>query len=235
MIPSQYMNQPFENETVDADGKEILDLDKETDDYSPNMNKNASGKNHERSTFKENLLFIFVLLLILIPLRFFILQPFRVVGSSMEPTFFSDDYLIVEELSYKFENPDRGDVVIFKFEGGENAPTPDTGTETFFIKRIIALPGETIVIKDGKVTIKNTTHPEGITLDESYVKFPRDTNETRTLKEDELYVMGDNRDKSYDSRAWGPLKKQDLVGKALVRLYPFNSIDFLPGHADEPK
>lgn len=223
------MNENFENITeIGPDGKEILNLDNAK---RSNYDFNDDRKTHRRSAFKENLIFILILLAIFIPLKHYVLQPFRVVGSSMEPTFETGDYLLVDEVSYKFHQPERGDIIIFKFEGTAANPVPEN-EGTYFIKRVIGLPGETVVLRDGVVTIKNSANPNGFTIDEPYVTFPRDNDETRTLKDGEYYVMGDNRDKSYDSRAWGPLPERDIIGRALVRLYPFNSIDFLPGHAD---
>ncbi len=192
----------------------------------------------KKSSLKSNLIFIIVLLAILIPIRFYVFQPFVVIGSSMEPTFYSKDYLIVDELSYHLGGAKRGQVSIFKFPGQEGVVADIEEAKSnpkYFIKRIIGLPGETVQITAGKVVIKNKDNPTGFSLDEPYVAFPRETNLTRTLTNDEYFVMGDNRDKSYDSRAWGPLKKENLVGRALIRLYPLKEIGILPGNYSESK
>lgn len=171
---------------------------------------------------RELLNFALIVIFIVLPIRFFVAQPFVVVGSSMEPTFLNNDYLIVDELSYRFNDPKRGDVVIFKYHNSED-------DQKYFIKRVIALPGETIDINNGKVTIKNDASPEGFILDETYIKEPPTNNMTVTLPENEYFVMGDNRGVSFDSRSWGALPKDEIVGKAFIRLLPLRKADILPG------
>ena len=170
---------------------------------------------------KEVVIFAVIVLAILIPLRLFVAQPFIVIGASMEPTFKTGEYLIVDEITYKVSDPQRGQVIIFKF--------PED-TSKYFIKRKIALPGETITIKDKVITIKNKEHPEGYNLDESYLDFAKGANITKELKGDEYFVMGDNRSVSLDSRSWGPLPKDLIVGRAFVRLLPLSKIGILPGN-----
>ncbi len=196
-------------------------------------------KKKETSLLREIINFILIVVFVLLPIRFFVFQPFMVVGSSMEPTFFTKDYLIVDELSYRLGSPQRGQVTIFKFPGpeGETIAERDAASKDvkYFIKRIIGLPGETVDIKNGVVTIKNAANPDGFTLDEPYVQFPKETTMSRTLAADEYFVMGDNRDKSYDSRSWGPVKREYLVGKAFLRLYPIGKASILPGNFNENK
>jgi signal peptidase I len=181
---------------------------------------------------KELLHFALIVIFVVLPIRLFVAQPFVVVGSSMEPTFLNNDYLIVDEISYRLRDPKRGDVIVFKYHSGleEQTGEPQEGGESkYFIKRIIGLPGETVDIRNGKVTITNSANPEGIVLNETYIKnLPSDTM-TVTLEKDRYFVMGDNRSVSFDSRRWGPLGKDEIVGKALVRLLPLNKADFLPG------
>lgn len=155
--------------------------------------------------------------------RFFIAAPYVVSGASMEPTFDNWDYLITDRVSYRLGEPERGDVVIFKL--------PEEESRTL-IKRVVGLPGETITIQGGTITITNQEHPEGFTLSEPYLSqenvgaiLPLNT----TLKEGEYFVLGDNRRVSADSRVWGALPEKDIVGKVLVRLFPFSAIDILPG------
>jgi signal peptidase I len=167
--------------------------------------------------------FILILFAILLPIRLFVAEPFLVYGSSMEPNFDTGDYLIVDELTYRFSDPKRGDVVVL---------TPPYDTSRHFIKRILALPGETIKVEGDKVTITNKEHPEGFILDESYIKYQSDKVAEFTLKDTEYFVAGDNRAVSYDSRSWGPLPKSDITGRAFLRLYPFKSIGILPGSVD---
>lgn len=169
---------------------------------------------------KETLLLVALVVLIVLPIRFFIAQPFVVRGESMHPTFENSDYLIVDELTYRFNDPKRGDVVVFRYP---NNP------EIFYIKRIIGLPGETVSIVKGKVSV-TTTGGETVTLPEDYV-VTEDATYTveRALGADQFFVMGDNRPKSSDSRVWGALPRENIMGRAYVRLLPFNTFEVLPG------
>ncbi|OGI82921.1 signal peptidase I [Candidatus Nomurabacteria bacterium RIFCSPLOWO2_02_FULL_44_12] len=164
--------------------------------------------------------FAIIALLVVVPIRLFIAQPFVVSGASMFPTFEDKDYLIVDELTYKFNEPKRDDVIIFRYPND---------TKKFFIKRIIGLPNETGDIKGGTITITNESHPDGLTLEEPYVKNGSADNVHFELKNGEYYVMGDNRIASSDSRSWGTVSRKHIVGRALVRLWPISDIDFLPG------
>ncbi|MFA6397690.1 MAG: signal peptidase I [Candidatus Paceibacterota bacterium] len=165
--------------------------------------------------------FALLALVIVIPIRVFIAQPFIVSGGSMIPTFNDGQYLIVDEISYRFHDIARGDVIVFKFP---------KDTKKYFIKRVVGLPGDTIEINEGKITIKNAEDPEGILLDEPYIKnISKESPENVTLKEKEYYVMGDNRSGSYDSRSWGPVPKKLITGQVFFRLLPFKSISFYPG------
>ncbi len=154
---------------------------------------------------------VFISLVIVIPFRVYIAKPFIVNGASMDPTFESGDYLIVDELSYQFKNPERGSVVIFKY--------PIDPSKSF-IKRIIGLPGETVSLKNGKVTIFNAENPEGFSFDEPYVRLKKSDNLSRTLGEGEYFVLGDNRAGSADSRIWGPLPKENIIGRPIIRFFP---------------
>lgn len=164
--------------------------------------------------------FAVIAVIIVIPVRLFVAQPFIVSGSSMVPTFDNADYLIVDELSYRIDNPERFDVVIFKYPKDLNK---------FFIKRIIGLPGETVVIRGNDITIINDENKEGFELEQPFVKNPGDNDLRFELKDDEYFVMGDNRSASSDSRYWGPVKRDLLVGKAFLRLLPFDHMNILPG------
>ena len=157
---------------------------------------------------------------IVIPFRLYIAQPFIVDGASMDPTFKDGQYLIVDEISYRFNLPERGSVLIFKYPKDPSK---------YFIKRIIGLPGETVNVKDGKVTIVNNDNPKGFTLNEPYIKLPKIDNSSYTLSASEYWVMGDNRAGSADSRIWGPLKRDMISGRAWLRLLPIDKIGFLPG------
>lgn len=173
--------------------------------------------------FKEIVKFTLIALAIVIPIRAYVAQPFIVSGASMDPTFATGQYLIVDQLSYHFEDPKRGEVIIFRYP---------RDTETFFIKRIIGLPGETISVDNGKVTIINTEKPDGFLLDEAaYITKDHKTSDTFTLTlgHDEYFVMGDNRPQSSDSRAWGPLEDKYIVGRPFARLLPLTKISVFPG------
>lgn len=169
---------------------------------------------------KETITYIIIAVVVVFPIRMWVAQPFVVNGGSMDTTFTDGEYLIVDELSYRFNEPQRGDVLIFKYP---------QDTSKYFIKRLIGLPGETVVVKNDVVTIINTEHPKGIVLNEPYIHTASFLNRTMTLGTDEYFVMGDNRGVSSDSRVWGPLPKKDLIGRPLVRLLPLSRISYLPG------
>ncbi|MCA9360661.1 signal peptidase I [Candidatus Nomurabacteria bacterium] len=165
--------------------------------------------------------FSIIAILIVIPIRMFIAQPFIVSGASMDNTFHSGQYLIVDQVTYLFEKPSRGDVIVFRYPKDPSK---------FFIKRVIGLPGDTLSIENSRVTIVNEANPDGFTLDEPYIKSMEPTSPfTETLGEREYFVMGDNRDQSSDSRSWGVLQEERIVGRALVRLFPPSALDYLPG------
>ncbi|HNZ83883.1 MAG TPA: signal peptidase I [Candidatus Pacearchaeota archaeon] len=147
---------------------------------------------------------------IVFPIRKFIFQPFIVSGSSMEPTYYTGDYLIIDELSYRFNEPAREDVIVFSYP---------QNPEQKFIKRIIGLPGETVEIKGGKVFIEQGD--KRFELQELYLPSSILTIDERrmTLNQGEYFVMGDNRMASYDSRKWGSLPKDKIIGKVLIKVF----------------
>lgn len=163
-----------------------------------------------------------IALIIVLPIRIFIAQPFVVQGASMEPTFHNGEYLIVDQISYRFEEPQRGDVIIFRYP-----KDPDT----YFIKRIVGLPGETVTLHDTDITV---TAPDGTrtTLPEEYSFDLPPTRNTVSweLGVDEYFVMGDNRDESSDSRTWGALPRELVIGQAFARLLPVATFGVLPGN-----
>lgn len=157
-----------------------------------------------------------IAVLIVVPIRYFIFQPFFVRGQSMEPNFENNDYLIIDEISYRFQEPQRGEVIVFKY--------PNNLSQRY-IKRIVGLPGETIEIKGGKILIYNDLLGEQYRiLDEAdYLASVADTPGSIkvSLRQDEYFVLGDNRYASYDSRRWGPLSRQYIIGKVFLRVWPF--------------
>ncbi len=178
---------------------------------------------------KENFLgellrFGLIAFLVVVPIRLFVAQPFVVSGASMEPTFSGGEYLIIDELSYRFREPARGDVVVFRFP---------LDPAKYFIKRIIGLPGETVKISGGRVTVASDALSEDVELVEPYAAGLLKGGGTLTvsLKKDEYFVLGDNRRESSDSRLWGPLPRGNIVGRAFVRLIPIAEAGYLPGKA----
>lgn len=172
----------------------------------------------------EIIRFSLVALLIVLPIRMFIAQPFIVSGASMETTFSTNEYLIVDQISYKFEDPKRGEVIIFRYPRDPSK---------FFIKRVIGIPGDTLEIDGNVVTLSNDEYPEGFTLEEPYVlTMSPNTTLTETLGTNEYFVMGDNRDASSDSRMWGVLGRDQIIGRAFLRLFPFTKTTVFPGNYD---
>ncbi len=170
--------------------------------------------------FLENVLYIIGAVALAIIIQAFIIRPFIVSGTSMDPVIKNGQYLLVDEVSYHFEAPQRGDVIVFKAP-----PEPSK----YYIKMIVGLPGETVKIKDGKITIINSAHPEGFTLSEPFITHPSFDNGTYVVPQGEYFVMGDNRSGSYDSRSWGMLPDANIRGRAILRLLPVNTISVLPG------
>lgn len=159
---------------------------------------------------------IVIALAIIIPIRYFIVQPFFVHGASMEETFHDADYILIDEISYRFNDPERGDIVVFRY--------PNDRTQ-YFIKRVVGLPGETIEVKDNSVKIYNSESPEGFFLEESeYLDDSQITSGNLRIKLDsrEYFVMGDNRSHSSDSRIWGPVHRSLITGRVFARAWPFN-------------
>ncbi|MCI0471288.1 MAG: signal peptidase I [Candidatus Aminicenantes bacterium] len=174
---------------------------------------------------------VFWVVVIIVPIRVFLIQPFFVQGASMEPNFEDREYLIVNELGYKttnvglgskentlftvkpFKELRRGDVVVFRYP---------KSPKVFYIKRIIALPGEKIQISNGQVKISNAENPNGFVLDEGeYLSVSEETaGEINLVLGDEYFVMGDNRKYSSDSRSWGPVPAEDVMGKVILRAWP---------------
>ncbi|MFA6270106.1 MAG: signal peptidase I [Candidatus Paceibacterota bacterium] len=172
------------------------------------------------SSIWEFVRYAIIALLIVVPFRIFIAQPYIVSGLSMDPTFKDADYLIVDQLSKRFEEPKRESVVIIRYPKDPSK---------FFIKRMIGFPGETVDIKKGVVTIYNNQNKDGIKLNEPYVVYPKYDNFSIKLGTDEYFVMGDNRAGSSDSRIWGPVPRKYIIGRPIVRLLPLNQIAFWPG------
>jgi signal peptidase I len=154
---------------------------------------------------------------IVLPIRYFLVQPFYVKGASMEPNFEDKQYLIIDEITYRFRAPERGEICVFRYPND---------LSQFFIKRIIGLPGETVTVSGGKVTV-TTIDGRTETLDESaYLAATVVTagDKSVTLGTDEYFVMGDNRPNSLDSRIFGPVPRKDIVGRVMLRGWPFSAL-----------
>lgn len=175
-----------------------------------------------KGLLKDLFTLAFLIIVVVIPIRVFIISPFVVDGESMHPTFENLDYLIVDEIIYAFKEPARGDVVVFRYPGNNSI---------FYIKRIIGLPGETVSINRGVATI-TTINGDTLTLDEPYI-VNEDATYTKdvSLNEKEYFVMGDNRPNSSDSRAWGVLPRKNIIGRVDLRLLPIGESGFFPGSA----
>lgn len=154
-------------------------------------------------------------LAVVLIIRTFLVQPFFVDGLSMAPNFNDGDYLIIDELTYRFRQPERGEVIVFRFPKNE---------KNFFIKRVIGLPGETVKIQDGQVTIINNENPSGLILQEAYLQDLATQGSVEVvLSDNQYFVLGDNRSMSYDSRSWGILPEKNIVGLVRLRVWPITS------------
>ena len=185
---------------------------------SSDLTTSSSAARAVGSFFWELIKVFLVAIVIIVPIRYFLIQPFFVRGASMEPNFEDGEYLIIDELSYHFREPRRGEVVVFRF--------PDNPSQ-FFIKRIIGLPGDTVTVQGGQVQIKNEQYQQAVLLDESsYLAAAVRTGGqvTYQLGAEEYFVLGDNRPASSDSRNWGKLNKELIIGRAWIRAFPFDRL-----------
>jgi len=175
-----------------------------------------------KGLLKDLFTLAFLIVVVVIPIRMFIVSPFVVDGASMHPTFENLDYLIIDEIIYRFRAPERGDVIVFRYPRDPSI---------FYIKRIIGLPDETVSITRGVVTL-TTKSGEKVTINEPYI-VNEDATYTKSvsLTSGEYFVMGDNRPNSSDSRIWGPLPEKDIVGRVDARLLPLSKSSFFPGGA----
>ena len=188
----------------------------------PNNNivEELKGGRFISETISELLKVIVISLIIIIPVRYFLLQPFFVKGASMEPNFYDHEYLVIDEISYRFKQPQRGEIIVFRYP---------KDIRQYFIKRIIGLPNDSLEIKD------NAMYVNGLKLDETGY-LPKTTNTFGNafikLGPDEYFLMGDNRDFSLDSRSFGPVNKKYIVGRAWFRGFPFNKFKIFqaPGY-----
>lgn len=189
------------------------------------MNINSVEPKSRSAQAKEFILevvrIVVISVAIIVPIRYYLVQPFYVKGASMEPNFYDREYLLIDELSYHIREPVRGEVIVFRFP---------LNRKEYFIKRIIGLPGETIKIQDGNIYIYSADQLDGWLLNESEylvedLKTLPMANDTLDLSESEYFVMGDNRNLSLDSREFGSVSGDLIVGRAIIRGWPFDRID----------
>lgn len=169
---------------------------------------------------------VVVVLSIFLVVYLFIMQPHQVNGLSMFPNYHNGDYLLTDKVSYKLGAPKRGDVVVFHAPEAAQCPT---GTGCDFIKRILGLPGETIEVKDNAIWVNGQPVPEPYIPEENFTRPGAYTSDRKiTLGPNEYFVCGDNRPHSSDSRAWGPITTNEIVGKAIFRYWPIDSVGVIP-------
>ena len=137
----------------------------------------------------------------------------RVESVSMQPTLFAGNFVVVNKLAYQFGEPERGDIVVFEYP-----PDPDQDP---YIKRVIGLPGEQVQIAEGKVMI------DGVPIQEPYLVSETQKGNEWTVPDESLFVMGDNRRNSSDSRSWGFVPMENIIGKAVVVYWPPERWEFL--------
>jgi len=159
---------------------------------------------------------VIIALLIVVPIRYFVFQPFFVRGQSMEPNFYHSDYLIVDEISYQFRAPQRGEVIVFKYPGDLSQR---------YIKRIVGLPGETIKVQDGQVFIYQDGVAQSLNENDYLFQSTQTLGDIQiTLAKNEYFVLGDNRSLSADSRRWGALPEKNIIGRVFLRAWPFAAL-----------
>jgi len=225
-IVKQYMTSFFSLPTRPMHAQ-VLQSDT-ADSSSPEIHGAIQKEKGARSSLEPRspsfALYIIVAIGLALFIRFFVAAPYLVQGASMDPTFETWDYLIIDRVSYKFDAPSRGDVVVFRFP---------QDTSRSFIKRIIGLPGETVILQGTSVIVVSGDHPEGFRLNEPYIaeEHMQESRLSIELGDNEYFVLGDNRKESADSRVWGTLPEKDIVGRAIAQLYPLPQITLWPGEA----
>lgn len=170
---------------------------------------------------------IVVAISIIVVVRYFLIQPFVVKGASMEPSFYDKEYLIVNEMTYRLRDPVRGEVVVFHPPERIKEGVYEESNQ-YYIKRVIGLPGETVEVRDGHVTIYNEAEPNGVLLDETYTEEYTDGHLRVVVPAGQYFLMGDNRDASLDSRAFGTVPFENLIGRVWVRGYPLDRLGGFP-------
>lgn len=176
-----------------------------------------SRKEEFKETLAEIIKVFILAVVVILPIRLFLIQPFYVKGASMEPNFFENEYLIVDKISPHFRTYERGEAIVFRFPATDNK---------YLIKRIIGLPGERVVIQNRQIMIYNTEHPDGFALNENVYNpyLLRDQTIDDTIASDEYFVLGDNRPVSFDSEMFGPVKASQITGRVFFRGWPIERL-----------
>lgn len=180
----------------------------------PKIPENSHKPSAERSTnpVVEGLQTLGLSIVLALGIRTFVAEARYIPSGSMEPTLEINDRLVVEKISYYFNPPERGDIVVF---WPPDNLFPEGKRRDAFIKRVIGLPGDTIEISNGKVSIN------GELIEEDYIKAePNYVWGPETVPADSYLVLGDNRNSSYDSHSWGFVPAENIIGKAVVRFWP---------------
>lgn len=174
------------------------------------------GKSSISSIIKEIIIYALIIVMCVFVIPKYVCQRTIVKGSSMETTLSGKDNLIVEKLSYRFNEPERYDIVVFYPFGRDN--------KEYYVKRVIGLPGETVQIIDSKFYINNSELTDEHFGKENYISDIGIAAEPLVLGEDEYFLVGDNRNGSFDSRSEeiGPVSRDNIDGRVLLRVYPFN-------------
>jgi len=194
----------------------------ELDSQNPQPERPTAPRQEALAFVWETIKVVVISLAIIVPIRYFLVQPFFVKGASMEPTFDDGNYILIDEISYRFNTPQRGDIIVFRFPQDQSQ---------FFIKRVIGMPEETVKIQNNVVTIFNKDNPNGFILNESsYLPKAEQTTGNYNIKLDpnEYFVLGDNREHSSDSRYWGPVNQSLITGRVFFRAYPPRNIGGFP-------
>lgn len=186
--------------------------------------KNSNNQKETENFWVETGKTLFLAVVLALGIRTFVAEARYIPSGSMEPTLQINDHLMIEKVSYRFREPKRGDIVVFK-------PTKTLREENYnqaFIKRIIGLPGDTVEVKNQVVYVN------GEALEEDYIKeAPKYNYGPEVVPEDQYLVLGDNRNNSYDSHAWGFVPKENFIGKAFVRFWPLNRLGNLQSQLPE--
>ncbi len=181
-------------------------------------------KAQEENTWAELIKTLITAVILAFGIRTFVAEARYIPSSSMEPTLQINDRLIIEKITYRFQSPDRGDIVVFN-------PTDALKAKDFhdaFIKRIIGLPGDVVEVKQGQVFCNGTL------LTEDYIDQPPNYEYGPvTVPPDQYLVLGDNRNNSYDSHYWGFVPQEKLIGKAFVRFWPLPRLGVLTEDSEE--